>query len=63
VACAEDGRRDIVETVGGPVSSNSTVRVRRGGHVVLACHICNGQVIVPPCVDPSSVVGWVASHG
>jgi hypothetical protein len=34
-----------------------------GGHTVFTCHLCNGQVIVPPCVDPASAVGWGASHG
>jgi hypothetical protein len=35
----------------------------RPGHVVFTCHVCNGQVLVPPCVDPAQKVGWAASHG
>jgi hypothetical protein len=36
---------------------------RRPGHHVFTCHVCNGQVTVPPCVDPAAVIGWAASHG
>jgi hypothetical protein len=34
----------------------------RPGHVIFTCHICNGQVLMPQCVDPTLKVGWGGSH-